>query len=77
MAILNIKNLPDDLDRRLKERAKHSHRSVSQEVIHILAQVLSPQPERSLADLRGLGREIWADVDVHDYIDQERSAWDG
>ena len=77
MAVLNIKNLPDDVHRRLKERASHSHRSVSQEVIHILVQALATVPDRSLAELRGLGAEVWADVDVQGYVDGERSAWDG
>lgn len=32
---------------------------------------------RSLLELRGLGKEVWRDVDVKDYIDQERSSWNG
>jgi len=32
MAILNIKNLPDDLYERLRARAEQQHRSVAQEV---------------------------------------------
>lgn len=36
MAILNIKNLPDGLYERLKVRAEQQHRSVAQEVTHIL-----------------------------------------
>jgi AbrB family looped-hinge helix DNA binding protein len=35
-------------------------------------------PERGDAVdlLRGLGREIWADTDPDEYIDQERDAWE-
>ena len=29
----------------------------------------------SLRDLKGLGKEIWKDVDVEDYIKKERESW--
>ena len=41
MATLNIKNFPDPLYRRLQERAEQEHRSLAQEVIHILHQTWS------------------------------------
>lgn len=40
MAILNIKNFPDELYERLKERAAEERRSVSQEVIVLLEDLL-------------------------------------
>jgi len=40
MAILNIKNLPDSLYRKLQARAKRQHRSVAQEVTHLLSDAL-------------------------------------
>ncbi len=30
----------------------------------------------SLLQLEGLGKEIWQDVNVDKYIDQERDSWD-
>jgi hypothetical protein len=27
-------------------------------------------------ELEGLGKEIWQDVDVEKYIDEERNSWD-
>lgn len=38
---------------------------------------MDQQPRRSILELQGLGKEIWADVDVEQYIDQERATWDG
>jgi len=29
----------------------------------------------SLRDLKGLGKEIWKDIDVEDYIKTERESW--
>ena len=37
MATLNIKNLPDRLYRKIQARAVREHRSIAQEVIHILS----------------------------------------
>lgn len=31
---------------------------------------------RSLAELRGLGKEIWSGIDAQAYIDQQRDEWD-
>ena len=42
MATLNIKNLPDALYRKLQARARRQHRSVAQEVTHILAEAVEP-----------------------------------
>src|SRR5882724_11955796 len=40
MAVLNIKNLPDSLYRKLQARAKRQHRSVAQEVLTFSAMLL-------------------------------------
>ena len=40
MAVLNIKNLPDGLYRKLQARAKRQHRSIAQEVTHLLSDAL-------------------------------------
>ncbi len=44
-------------------------------VIDTLDQV-EPSKKRSLHELRGPGKEIWAGVDVEDYINQQRDEWD-
>lgn len=42
MATLTIKDVPDELHERLKERAKRHRRSMNSEAIWILEQVLRP-----------------------------------
>jgi AbrB family looped-hinge helix DNA binding protein len=37
--------------------------------------VLIPAPRDYVARLRGLHRDIWAEVDPNEYLEQERSAW--
>ena len=76
MATLNIKNFPDGLYEKLKARAAREHRSVAQEVTHILEQALSEPEPSSLLELRGLGREIWREVDAAEHVARERDTWD-
>jgi hypothetical protein len=46
------------------------------ELTYDLTRKLNPRPRRSIMELRGLGKEIWQDVDVDEYIKEERSSWD-
>ena len=76
MAILNIKGFPDDLYEQLRKRAKHDHRSISQEVIHLLAEAVQARRQRSILELRGLGKSVWSEVDATEYVARERDSWD-
>jgi len=76
MSILNIKNFPDALHKKLRERAKRERRSVSQEVIHLLAETLEPSEPGSILELRGLGKSAWADLDAARHVAEERRSWD-
>ena len=76
MSILNIKNFPDPLYEKLRDRAKREHRSVSQEVIHLLAETLEPSELGSILELRGLGKSAWTDRDATRHVDEERHSWD-
>lgn len=76
MATLNIKGFPDDLYERLRLRAVEEHRSVAQQVTHLLQQLLDTPPSRSILELRGLGKELWQGIDVAEYIERERASWD-
>lgn len=75
MATLNIKNLPDPLYRKLRQRAKRQHRSVAQEVTHILAHALEADEPLSILALRGLGKEHWVGVDAAAHVAEERRSW--
>lgn len=76
MATLNIKNLPDSLYKKLQSRARREHRSVAQEVIHLLSQAVERPEVPSLLRLRGLGKEAWEGVDARDHVARERDSWD-
>jgi plasmid stability protein len=76
MATLNVKNLPDGLYRKLRERARRQHRSISQEVIHLLGEALDEAPALSILELRGLGKARWRGVDPAKHVARERRSWD-
>jgi plasmid stability protein len=75
MATLNVKNLPDALYRQLKARAKRERRSVAQEVTLLLTKALEPPAALSILELRGLGKELWRDIDAASHVASERAAW--
>ncbi len=76
MATLNIKDFPDPLHRKLRARAKRNHRSIAQEVTHILTEAVAGPARTSVLELRGLGRELWTDVDGARHVEEERGSWD-
>lgn len=76
MATLNVKNLPDALYRKLQARAKRQRRSVAQEVMQILSEVLESPKPLSILELQGLGKEDWRDIDAATHVARERAAWD-
>ena len=76
MAVLNVKNLPDALYRKLQVRAKREHRSIAQEVIHLLSDAIETPKTLSILELRGLGKAHWREVDGAEHVEHERASWD-
>ena len=60
MATLNIKNLPDRLYRKIQARATKEHRSIAQEVIHILSLATEDARPLSILELQGLEKKSGA-----------------
>ena len=57
MPNVNVRNLPKDLHRRLKERAKRNHRSLNSELIACLQDAAMPRrtdPDEAAERLRAL-----------------------
>jgi plasmid stability protein len=75
MAVLNVKNLPDPLYRKLRERARRQRRSISQEVVHLLSQALEAESPLSILELKGLGKARWRGVDAAAHVERERRSW--
>jgi len=47
------------------------------ELVGRLSGELERQPRRSLLELQGLGKGVWRNIDVDEYLHQERSSWNG
>jgi len=52
-------------------------RLVEDLVANIRSQGTGRSKKHSIMELKGLSKEIWKDVDVEKYIDEERNSWDG
>ena len=76
MATLNIKKIPDRLYRKIQARAVKRHRSVAQEVIHILSEATEETKTLCILKLQGLGKNIWRNIDASKLINKERRGWD-
>ena len=35
------------------------------------------EPQHSIMELRGLGKEIWEGIDAQEYVNEERASWNG
>jgi DNA-binding HxlR family transcriptional regulator len=48
-----------------------------EELAVLVRRQIATQPRRSILELQGLGKEIWRTIDAQEYIDQERTSWNG
>jgi hypothetical protein len=64
----------------LLEQAKVLSAHERKELVKLLVDSLdvaeAPRRQRSLLELRGLGKEIWEGIDAQEYVNQLRDEWD-
>lgn len=73
MAMLTVRNLPDDVHRALRVRAAQHGRSTEAEVREILAAAVKPESRVLMGDaLAALGRKIGLTNDDVEIIQQSR-----
>ena len=63
---------------------EQASRLSQQEKANLLAELASQVRDdnrkgkkRSIMELEGLGKEIWAGIDAQEYVDRERDSWNG
>ncbi len=64
----------------LEMAASLSHEEQVQLVRELATRVVTdsePKSQRSILELRGLGKDIWQGIDAQEYIRSERSSWNG
>ena len=47
-----------------------------EDIAAMLRRQFTTQPQHSIMELEGLGKEIWEGIDVEKYIEEERNSWD-
>ena len=73
MAMLTVRNLPDDVHRALRVRAAQLGRSTEAEIREILASAVKPEARVRLGDsLAALGRKIGLTNEDVEVLDQAR-----
>jgi len=75
VATLNVKKFPDDIYLQLQSMAEREHRSVAQQVIHLLARAAEEDAKLSILELRGLGKAAWEGISATDHVAAERDSW--
>lgn len=48
-----------------------------QELMSRVADGEGSEPQHSILELRGLGKEIWKAIDAQEYVRRERDSWNG
>ncbi len=48
-----------------------------EEMASIIRNNASPYKTRSILELQGKGKDVWKNLDAQEYIDKERSSWNG
>jgi hypothetical protein len=41
-----------------------------------IRQQITTQPQHSIMEFEGLGKEVWQGIDVEKYIEEERNSWE-
>lgn len=48
-----------------------------EELSAVVRHQIPVKPKRNILELEGLGKEIWQGLDAQEYVDQERTSWNG
>ena len=71
--------MSDQFEEILKRAKEELSKAEQQKLAEVLAQTAAQNggQQRSITELKGLGKEIWKDVDADEYVAKERDSWDG
>ena len=61
-----IEELIQDVSRLAPEERARLVRALAQNIL---------EPEHEITELRGLGKEVWNNIDAQEYINAERDTW--
>ncbi len=67
----------DEVLSRIDDLSPEEQLSLLEQLAASLRKRVGRRALHSIMELQGLGKEIWRDLDAQQYVDQERSTWDG
>ncbi len=63
--------------RAIRELAPEDRLDILVDITNMLRATPPFQPRHSVLELEGLGAELWQSIDVDEYIEAERTSWNG
>lgn len=66
-----------ELLRRVRQLTSAEQLRLLEDLASLLRRQILPQRRQSILDLQGLGKHVWANVNVQAYVDEERDSWNG
>ena len=69
-------NGPSDILARIEKLDPDAQLQLLEEIARIVRSHLHGK-KRSIAELKGLGKEIWSGEDAQEYVNRERATWEG
>ena len=69
----NYEQVPDQVERLSPD---HQLRLMERIAAALRHRMLAGKTRR-ITELKGLGKQVWQDIDVQKYVDEERSSWKG
>ena len=77
MTTVILKNLPDEIYNYLKSKADKTEKDISDEIVKLLKEKIGNiEKKRDILELKGLGKEIWKDIEPQEYVNKERESWE-
>jgi hypothetical protein len=73
---MSISTYDQVLDR-IQHLAPADQLRLLEELASLVRRRITTQARRSILELQGLGKEIWQDMDAQEYVDRERTSWNG
>jgi len=66
-----------DVRRIVQALSQSEQRRLVAEISETLQHANAGEQPASILELQGLGKEIWQGIDAQEYVDRERTSWNG
>jgi len=67
----------ENILRSVESLSADEQRQLIARVAYRLSDCNVPGSRVSILELQGLGKDLWRDLDAQEYVDRERSSWNG